>query len=622
MRLSLSVALLALLVAAPARAQVAGTVVEAATGAPIEGARVTVQATDRRTTTDVAGAFTLPGETGDVVVVGAARGFYNAPARATAPASDVEIRLEAVPPEDDPRHVFRRPEECNFCLDAQLFEWRASRMAHAGTNPWVHDLYDGSGTEHGEGGFVYARDSVHAAARPTGDCAACHQPLTWIASEPSALAPLDARTPEVDDGVACVVCHQIADVDETRPNTPGVRSDLVTLSRPSDPSAPVMYGVLGDVDVALVGQMRAAYNPELRGALCAVCHQDANDPDEDGDHDEEGSVPASSTWTEWLESDYADPTSATGATCVDCHMPPTDRTRACNLPLGYDRPAGQLRSHAIEGTSAAFLERALTLSLDTTLEGDSLRVDVTVENTGAGHAVPTGAPMRNVILLVEAALAGAPLESTGTQTIDALGGVGDPAEGYFAGLPGKLYARRNEGADGASPVFFTEATGIALDDRIAAGAADRTSYAFRVPAGVGGDLEVRARLIYRRAWRALVDEKQWTEDGRGEPLEDLAAPHFGHLMEEVTETRVVEGPDAGVPSMDAGAPLDAGTAPAGGGCGCRSAGRQSGLGGLLLVVAVATARRGHGARRRRWAGSGSTDRSPGRSSSARRRRGR
>lgn len=590
MRTILPILATALAIAAPARAQVTGTVVDDATGGPVAGAMVTAQATERRATTDAAGAFTLPGETGDVIVVGAARGFYNAPARATAPASGVEIRLEAVPPEDDPRHVFRRPEECNFCHDSYLFEWRASRMAHTGANPWVHDLFDGSGTDNGDGGFVYARDSVHAAASPTSDCAACHQPLRWIANGPSALAPRDARTPEVDDGVACVVCHQIADVDEAHLDTPGVRSDVVTLSRPSDPTVPVMYGVLGDVDVALVGQMRASYNPELRVELCAVCHQDANDPDDDGDHEEDGSVPASSTWAEWRASDYADPTSTSAATCVDCHMPAADRTRACNLPLGYDRPAGQLRSHTVEGTSAAFLERALTLSLETALDGDALSVDVTVENTGAGHAVPTGISMRNVILLVEATLAGAPLEATGTQVIDALGGEGDPAEGYFAGLPGKLYARRHQSADGTTGVFFTEATAIATDDRLAPGTPDRTSYAFRVPDGVGGSLEVRARLIYRRAWRALVDAKQWTEDGRGEALEDLAPPHFGHLMEEATQTLVVEAPDAGAAPMDAG--VDAGTEPPSEGCSCRASGPgPTPIAGLLLLAAALVRRR-------------------------------
>lgn len=60
-----------------------------------------------------------------------------------------------------------------------------------------------------------------------------------------------------------------------------------------------------------------------------------------------------------------------------------------------------------------------------------------------------------------------------------------------------------------------------FDNRIAALDSDATRYSFAVPPGAG-TLEVRARLIYRRAFRALVDAKGWTEDGHGQPLGDLA----------------------------------------------------------------------------------------------------
>jgi hypothetical protein len=125
---------------------------------------------------------------------------------------------------------------------------------------------------------------------------------------------------------------------------------------------------------------------------------------------------------------------------------------------------------------------------------------------------------------------GAPLTYLGAQTVHELGGIGDPANGYYAGLPGKLFAKVAHDANGASPAFFTEATGIVFDNRIAALAADTTHYRFQVPDG-GGTFRVRARLLYRRTFRALLDAKGWTADGHNRLLEDLAAPHFGHLME-------------------------------------------------------------------------------------------
>ena len=56
-------------------------------------------------------------------------------------------------------------------------------------------------------------------------------------------------------------------------------------------------------------------------------------------------------------------------------------------------------------------------------------------------------------------------------------------------------------------------------------------------------MDVRVRLIYRRADRATVDSKSWTTDGHGNPLEDIQAPHFGHLMEEVIKAVPVWKPE-------------------------------------------------------------------------------
>ncbi|MBW2465277.1 MAG: hypothetical protein JRH11_26755, partial [Deltaproteobacteria bacterium] len=247
------------------------------------------------------------------------------------------------------------------------------------------------------------------------------------------------------------------------------------------------------------------------------------------------------------------------------------------------------------------------LTMNTAHVGEVVDVDVTIHNDRTGHHVPTGVTVRNMILLVTATRDGAALEHTGTQLLGELAGVGDPADGYYAGLPGKIYAKRNEGADGVGPVFFTDARAITWDTRIPAMAADSTHYAFAVPAGPG-DVEVHARLIYRRAWRSLVDGKAWTEDGHGRPLEDVAAPHYGHLMEEARVT--LPGPpppDAGVVdsgavdsgSPDSGAPSDAGLPPVEvtDGCQCHATGLSSGDGGggalfaLGLILGVLRRRR-------------------------------
>ncbi len=197
-----------------------------------------------------------------------------------------------------------------------------------------------------------------------------------------------------------------------------------------------------------------------------------------------------------------------------------------------------VRTHAIEGTTAAYLDNAVELSMQTQRVGNELQVSVTIDNNLTGHHVPTGVTIRNMILLVLAWEDGQnpwvnPLMHTGAQTVHDLGGVGNPAQGYYAGLPGKLYAKVNHDASLQGPTFFTDATGILFDSRIPALEKDATNYTFQVPAG-SGIIHVQAALIYRRAFRFLVDAKAWTQDGHGNPLEDVASP-YGHLMELAVE---------------------------------------------------------------------------------------
>ena len=576
---------LVLVQSSSAHAQVSGTVIDQVSRLPIEGAVVSVQASDIETQTDVTGAFALPDAAGaDLVVVAGAKGYFYTSSVVSAPGTGVALELEPVPREDDDSYTFRAPLDCANCHDAQYDEWNGSPMAKAGTNTWVYDIYDGTGTAGGEGGFVYTRDSVHATENPESECSSCHQPESWVQDAFSGLGDLANPTAGIRHGVACDLCHRIADIDASRPNFPGLYPGTVTLTRPADNAWTVMYGLLGDADFVDGDRMRASYQPQLRAEVCAACHQDKNDPDGDGDFEEDDGVISEPTYLEWLASDYSNPESAHYATCVDCHMPGTTRTAACDdLFDVLARPEGDVRSHLILGTTPEYLENAVTLTLDAAQDDDEIIVDVVIDNDLTGHHVPTGVTIRNMILVVEAWRDGdgAILESLGDQVVHDLGGVGDPAEGYYAGLPGKLYGKLNHDADGNGPTFFTDATGLQFDNRIHALESDATQYRFRAPAD-GGQIHVRARVIYRRSWRALVDAKQWTLDGHGNPLADVAAPHFGHLMEDAE--RVLDVPS--VPSPDAGTDDDDG-----GGCGCRVGSRRAAPTPWLALFALVVFRR-------------------------------
>jgi hypothetical protein len=348
------------------------------------------------------------------------------------------------------------------------------------------------------------------------------------------MEPLGGLSTAAMHGVSCEVCHKIANVDEQKLNAPGIYPGVVDFNLPNAPvsGTQVIYGVLGDTDFHTPGLMRPSFQPQLVAEVCGSCHQDKNDPDGDGDFEEANGVISEPTYHEWRASPYGDPDSPSYRSCVDCHMPPSGSHEVCNV-LGLQRDPNTIRSHRIEGTTPAFLEQAVELDMQIVEAPTGLAVTVSVDNRHTGHHVPTGVTVRNMILLVEAwqVANGQRLTLATGPVLHPMAGVGSPDQGYFAGLPGKLYAKLNHDVNGNSPTFFTEATGIVADTRIPAMAVDITKYRFVIPPG-RPNVTVRARLVYRRAWRALVDAKQWTTNGHGSPLEDVAAPYFGHLMEE------------------------------------------------------------------------------------------
>ncbi len=545
LRLCASTLLVASLGASGASAQVSGEVRDLTTMVPVEGAIVSLQATDTRATTAADGSFTLPGVSGaGLVIVAANKGHFNASTLVTAPTAGVQLLLETVPAMDNSAYAFLDPTTCGMCHTDQLAEWTDSPMALAGQNTWVYDIYNGTGSPGGMGGFVYTRDSVFAGSNPASECSACHQPETWVANPHTPLEDINALSSGSIHGISCEICHKVAHIDDNKVNYPGIYDGAVILSQPHDGDQ-VEYGVLGDSDIYM-GPMRSSYQPQLTSTMCAACHQDKNDPDEDGDFEEANGVISEPTYLEWLATPYADPADPLAATCVTCHMPATDATSASNLPFAPEREQGTIRLHQILGTTPEFLDNSCEVEVKPRLtSAGSLEVSVAVTNTGVGHHVPTGVTVRNLVLLVEAwrVSDGLALASTGTQLVHDLGGVGDPALGYYGGQPGRLFAKVNHDAAGNGPTFYTDATGIQWDNRIPALATDTSHYSFAVPPG-SGEVRVRARLIYRRAFRAFCDAKQWTTDGHGNPLEDMAPPYYGHLMEE--RTARVNSPQAAI----------------------------------------------------------------------------
>jgi hypothetical protein len=330
-----------------------------------------------------------------------------------------------------------------------------------------------------------------------GNCAACHVPAAAAkpggayAADPNHLSTIES------EGVFCEFCHKIGDVtlDPVTglpyPNMPGVLS--MRLYRP-EADQQIFFGNFDDVT------RRVSYLPlEEESAFCAPCHFGVF-----------WDTVVYNSFGEWLASPYSD--AETGQTCQDCHMP----------IAGYDyfvypekggltRDPNRIFSHLMPGAlDEELLRNAVALTTAARLEGDAVVVRVDITNDKTGHHVPTDSPLRHLILLVQATDGeGQTLPLQDGPTVPEWGGVGDPEHGYYAGLPGKGFARVLEELwTGISPSgAYWNPTQVLSDNRLAAMATDASTYTFAAPEK--GPVTVEVTLLFRRAFIELMDQKGW-----------------------------------------------------------------------------------------------------------------
>lgn len=180
-------------------------------------------------------------------------------------------------------------------------------------------------------------------------------------------------------------------------------------------------------------------------------------------------------------------------------------------PGGKIRDPQTIFSHRMPGAEdGLLLQNALELTVDAHLEGTELQVQVDLFNDNTGHHIPTDSPLRHMILVVQAYdMQGNRLKQVSGPRIADWAGQGDPANGYFGGLPGTIYAKVLEELwTGISPSgAYWNHTRIVSDNRIPAMEMDSTGYSFTAPDN--GDVLVDVRLIFRRAFISLIEQKGW-----------------------------------------------------------------------------------------------------------------
>jgi hypothetical protein len=203
------------------------------------------------------------------------------------------------------------------------------------------------------------------------------------------------------------------------------------------------------------------------------------------------------------------------------------------------RPAAQRHDHSFPGVYSGRLGAPVALDLVVQAFATDIDVASVVRNLVLGHHFPTGVDVRNAFVVVDASLDGVALVQAGGDRVPEWASDAVPGRqpGDHGGDPGRGYAKVLEGRiDGVgvpvSPVPFIDAERVLARTTIPAGATDVGRYRFALPAGAqaGDRLEVRARVIYRRAWRAIAVAKEWPAVVDGEPWERVVAERTVSLV--------------------------------------------------------------------------------------------
>ncbi len=533
-----------MLFAGLASADISGRVLDAVDGSPIEGAQVGIRARPDLgvTWTDGDGRYHLPMSAAGKLEIGASlpyaadaeRNYLTTAQQVFDGMENVLIELSRLPESDNPNYTPAIPvQSCRTCHGTYFNHWQASRHAGSAVNPWVLDLFSGSGTPGGSAGYVF-RDSHDP--DDTGFCATCHAPLEDIFN-PGQVMLDEVTTPAGLDGVTCLACHQLAHVNDDIDALHHLGNSQYRFPLGTTDTSMYVWGTLPDVQQV---PMQAVYSPlHAESKFCASCHQYTN-PDT--------GAPGQNTYREWLASPYAQPGEGY-RTCQNCHMP-TQTTPAVVGGGGPLRPGSQRHAHTFVGATPQRLQENIHLRLQAEQQDARLVVTAEVENQ-CGHNFPTGISLRNALLVIEATLDGEPLAlgSGGVLPFWASDDVPGEQPGDYAGLPGKGYAkvlrgRINGEGEPVMPVLFIDAEEVWQDNGIPSGTTDTSEYRFVLPVDVaaGSTVQVRARLLYRRAWRALAVTKGWTQTPGGMPVQiEIDAQEREVVLEAVNEVLFADG---------------------------------------------------------------------------------
>ncbi|MBM3804122.1 MAG: hypothetical protein FJW26_17630 [Acidimicrobiia bacterium] len=279
------------------------------------------------------------------------------------------------------------------------------------------------------------------AARRT--CLRCHSPVGV------ALGDVNLDKKVSWEGVTCDYCHFLRSVSTSGANPKATVDFSLVKTGPLKDASSMAHGT----EYSEVHSSSAA---------CAPCHQYQNSI----------GFPLLTTFSEWKQSRHA----KEGKQCQTCHM---YRVAGQVVDPRVSRSSlAKINLHQMPGShSVTQLTKAVTVQMSTTRKDNELQVVVTVTNREAGHYVPTGSPLRQLILEVHA---------------DAGAGYRFRQERLFrrvvADANGELVTRER--------VAFLKGAKVLSDTRLAPDEKRTETFSFPIPPGIQTQLTANLRYYY------------------------------------------------------------------------------------------------------------------------------
>ena len=451
-------------------------------GEPAEGVTLSQGGREDRWTTGPDGSVVIEIDReieGDLTVVAAHPEARTEAGMVWDDTTEVVIDLERYAPKDNEAYIFQDPGEpghsptsaqCGHCHKTIAEDFFSSRHPWSASNPVLQDLYAGAAsmldnkTDCEAAGGAWWKGKVPGASEPAercylgdgtlpalnegcgtdgpcdtdaktfGGCADCHAP--GIDGKLGGRDLLEATGLAYTRGIHCDVCHHVESVDD---NAPAGIAGRLRILRPSDPSntpsfgdwRPLLFGPHDDIPNPFMGIVQRMVYRESR--FCGGCHQLDQEVLVPGAAIDKvrwpgGELPIHSTYSEWQAGSQA-------VSCQGCHMPSDpDVANTADLQLfpstvgvagGWYRPPPSVRRHVWFGPRSegdALHAMAAKVEIQTQLEAGKLTVVAETRNLAAGHAIPTGEPLRAVILVVQAFCGGAAIKPTGGDVVPDFGG--------------------------------------------------------------------------------------------------------------------------------------------------------------------------------------------------------